>query len=186
MKSFIKVVAIVLVLVTFSSCFNKNKRNYQYMPNMYKSVGYETYQKVEFLPSGVEAGLPVENTISRGHMPYKFANTLEEKELAKVQASPLDSINAEANLAVGAELYTIYCAICHGNKGDGNGTLVSREKILGVPNYSDAGRNITVGSTHHTIYYGLNSMGSYANQLNDKERWQVAEYVIKLKQDLIK
>lgn len=186
MKSFIKVVAIVLVLVTFSSCFNKNERNYQYMPNMYKSVGYETYQKVEFLPSGVEAGLPVENTISRGHIPYKFANTLEEKELARVQASPLDSINAEENLAVGAELYTIYCAICHGNKGDGNGTLVSREKILGVPNYSDAGRNITVGSTHHTIYYGLNSMGSYANQLNDKERWQVAEYVIKLKQDLIK
>ncbi|MBU2997202.1 cytochrome c [Cellulophaga baltica] len=186
MKSFIKVIAIVLVLVTFSSCFNKNDRNYQYMPNMYKSVGYETYQKVEFLPSGVEAGLPVENTISRGHMPYKFANTLEDKELARVQASPLDSLKSEENLAVGAELYTIYCAICHGNKGDGNGTLVSREKILGVPNYSDAGRNITVGSTHHTIYYGLNSMGSYANQLNDKERWQVAEYVIKLKQDLIK
>tara|TARA_R110000868_G_scaffold104189_3_gene286632 strand:- start:2477 stop:3037 length:561 start_codon:yes stop_codon:yes gene_type:complete len=186
MKSFIKIVAIVLVLITFTSCFNKNSRNYEYMPNMYESVGYETYQKVDFLPSGVEAGLPVENTIARGHMPYKFANTLEDKELARVQASPLDSLDTENNLAVGAELYTIYCSICHGNKGNGKGGLVDREKILGVPSYDDIARNITVGSAHHTIYYGLNSMGSYANQLNDKERWQVAEYVVKLKQDLIK
>jgi mono/diheme cytochrome c family protein len=29
-------------------------------------------------------------------------------------------------------------------------------------------------------------MGSYANQLNHEERWQVAEYVMKLKQDLTK
>lgn len=186
MKSFIKIVAILLVLVTFSSCFNKNERNYQYMPNMYESVGYETYQKVDFLPSGVEANLPVEGTISRGHIPYEFSNGLEGKDLARLQASPLDSVRTIENLAVGAELYTIYCAVCHGNKGDGQGNLVKREKILGVPSYSDAGRNITIGSTYHTIYYGLNSMGSYANQLNHEERWQVAEYVMKLKQDLTK
>jgi hypothetical protein len=29
-------------------------------------------------------------------------------------------------------------------------------------------------------------MGSYANQLNETERWQVAEYVMKLKEDLTK
>jgi hypothetical protein len=64
--------------------------------------------------------------------------------------------------------------------------LVSREKILGVPSYADAARNISEGSTYHTIYYGLNSMGSYAGQLNIEERWKVSEYVIKLKQDLTK
>ncbi|MDX1333371.1 MAG: cytochrome c, partial [Robiginitalea sp.] len=101
-------------------------------------------------------------------------------------ASPLDSLNREENLAVGKELYDIYCAICHGTKGDGKGTLVQREKILGVPSYADPARNITAGDTYHVIYYGLNSMGSYANQLNHKERWQVAEYVMKLKEDLTK
>lgn len=186
MKSFIKIIVIALVLVTFSSCFDKNSPNYQYMPNMYTPVGYETYQKVDFLPSGMEAGTPVENTIPRGHVPYQFANGIEGKELARIQASPLDSLNTLDNIAVGAELYTIYCGICHGNKGDGNGYLVEREKILGVPSYADAGRGITVGSTYHTIYYGLNSMGSYANQLNEKERWQVSEYVMKLKEDLTK
>lgn len=29
-------------------------------------------------------------------------------------------------------------------------------------------------------------MGSYANQLNEKERWQVVEYVLQLKADLEK
>ena len=84
------------------------------------------------------------------------------------------------------ELYTVHCGICHGAKGAGQGILVKREKILGVPSYADPGRAITSGSTYHVIYYGKNSMGSYANQLNEKERWLVTDYVMKLKSDLNK
>lgn len=183
-------ISVVLVLVWFAaSCADKNRPNYQYMPNMYEPVGYETYQGVDsrLFPDGTSALLPAEGTISRGYMPYEFENTPEGKELARMDNSPLDSLNQEENLARGAELYAIYCAICHGVKGDGQGTLVKREKILGVPSYADAARNITVGSTYHTVYYGLNSMGSYASQFaNEKEMWQVSEYVMKLKEDLTK
>lgn len=175
-----------LVALVFVSCKHEDSRNYQYMPNMYVSVGYEAYSGVGFLPGGQEAMTPPAHTIKRGWMPYRFENTLEGKELARLQTSPLDSLQAEENLAVGQGLYTIYCAICHGDKGDGQGTLVKREKILGVPNYSDVARNISVGTAFHTIHYGLNSMGSYASQLNTKEAWQVSEYVMKLKQDLTK
>ena len=174
----------MLVMLVFASCQDTNKPNYQYMPNMYESVGYETYEQVEWLPEGTEAMTPVAHTISRGMVPYSFEDTPEGKEMARLAESPLDSLQSEANLAVGKELYDIYCAICHGAKGDGQGTLVKREKILGVPTYADPARNITVGSTYHVMYYGLNSMGSYANQLNHHERWQVAEYVMKLKEDL--
>jgi mono/diheme cytochrome c family protein len=189
MKQYLKIFFGFVMLVTATSCFNKNQPNYQYMPNMYESVGYETYQQVEngLFPMGTEAMLPAENTISRGWMPYEFDNTPEGKELARLQKSPLDSLESETNLAMGKELYDVYCAICHGPKGKGQGTLVKREKILGVPSYDDAARNITVGSTYHTMYYGLNSMGSYAAQMsNEKELWQVAEYVMKLKEDLTK
>ena len=64
--------------------------------------------------------------------------------------------------------------------------MVKREKILGIPSYADAGRAITEGSTYHVIYYGRNTMGSYANQLNEEERWQVTAFVMKLKEDLEK
>jgi mono/diheme cytochrome c family protein len=186
MKNTLRIGILFSAVLLVVSCADKNSRNYQYMPNMYFPVGYETYQQVDFLPKGSEAMQPADNTISRGWMPYEFANDLEGKDMARLQESPLDSLQAADNLAVGKQLYDIYCAICHGAKGDGQGTLVKREKILGVPNYTDAARNISVGSTYHTIYYGLNSMGSYAGQLNYKERWQVAEYVMKLKQDLTK
>lgn len=188
-KSFGKVLLGLSLVGLMTSCFNKNNPNYQYMPNMYESVGYETYEQVEngLFPQGTEAMLPADNTIPRGYMPYEFDNTLEGKELARLQPSPLDSLQSEANLAKGKELYDIYCAICHGAKGKGQGTLVKREKILGVPSYDDVARNITVGSTYHTMYYGLNSMGSYASQMdNEEELWQVAEYVMQLKADLTK
>jgi mono/diheme cytochrome c family protein len=174
------------VILGLASCKDGNQPNYQYMPNMYEPVGYETYQQVDWLPNGSEALTPAEHTISRGLVPYALENTPEGKEMSVLATSPLDSLQLEENLATGKELYDIYCAICHGSKGDGKGTLVQREKILGVPSYIDPARNITAGSTYHVIYYGLNSMGSYANQLNHEERWQVAEYVIKLKEDLTK
>ncbi|MCA0958142.1 cytochrome c [Muricauda ruestringensis] len=183
-------ISLALALVLFAaSCADKNSPNYQFMPNMYETVGYETYQGVDngLFPDGTEAMLPVEGTINRGYMPYEIENTPEGKEMARLNPSPLDSLNSEKNLARGKELYDIYCAICHGAKGDGQGNLVKREKILGVPSYADAARNITVGTTYHTIYYGLNSMGSYASQFaNEEEMWQVSEYVMKLKEDLTK
>lgn len=189
MKRLGKISVVLALVLLMASCFDKSSPNYQYMPNMYEPVGYETYQGVDngLFPQGTEALLPPENTISRGYMPYKFENTLEGKDLARLEPSPLDSLETETNLAKGKELYDIYCAICHGPKGKGQGTLVKREKILGVPSYDDVARNITVGSTYHTIYYGLNSMGSYAAQLaSEEEMWQVSEYVMKLKEDLTK
>lgn len=186
MNSFRKIGIVTFLMLAVVACQDDSKPNYQYMPNMYEPVGYETYEKVDFLPAGSEAMTPPANTINRGWLPYNFENTPEGKELARLNTSPLDSMAVEENLAVGGQLYTIYCAICHGDKGKGQGTLVKREKILGVPSYDDAARNITIGTTFHTIQYGLNSMGSYASQMNTEEMWQVSEYVMKLKEDITK
>ncbi|WP_233265992.1 cytochrome c [Formosa sp. L2A11] len=185
MKSLIKIFAIAVVLISAVSCKENGRPNYQYMPNMYQSVGYETYSETTAFRNGVEAQLPADGAIARGHMPFTIPNTLEGYEDAKLNLmNPLDSTLID--FSKGKELFDIYCGICHGTKGDGQGTLVKREKILGVPKYDDAGRNISVGSIYHTIYYGKNAMGSYKNQLLDEERWQVAAYVMKLKADLEK
>lgn len=186
MSSFKNIAILFALVLLVVSCQDERAPNYQYMPNMYQPVGYETYGEADFLPNESEALLPPANTVNRGWLPYDIANSPEGKELSRAQASPLDSLSMEVNLEKGSQLYTIYCAICHGNKGDGQGTLVKREKILGVPSYADPVRNITVGSTYYTIHYGLNSMGSYASQMNTEEMWQVSEYVMQLKQDLTK
>ena len=156
------------------------------MPNMYESIGYEAYQESDAFSNGIEAQLPAEGSIPRGDfMPYEIGDTNEGYDSAKASlVSPLDSSAVDYN--EGKILYDIYCGICHGTKGNGKGKLVEREKILGVPSYDDAGRAITAGSIYHVIYYGKNTMGSYANQLNENERWQVVAYVEKLKADLEK
>ena len=181
MKSLYKIVAVVGLSIMATSCFDKAKPNYQFFPNMYEAVSYETYSEHDVFKGGVEAQLPAKGSIKRGFVPYEIPNTPEGYALAKSSLkSPLDSLSL--NPEKGKELYNIYCAICHGEKGDGKGNLVVKEKFLGVPNYKD--REITEGSIFHVITYGLNSMGSHANQLSQEERWVVADYVLKLKAGL--
>lgn len=181
MKSLYKIVAVVGLSLMATSCFDKAKPNYQFFPNMYEAVSYETYSEHNVFKGGVEAQLPAKGSIKRGFVPYEIPNTPEGYALAKASLkSPLDSLSLNSDK--GKELYTIYCSICHGEKGDGKGNLVVKEKFLGVPNYKD--REITEGSVFHVITYGLNSMGSHANQLSQEERWQVTDYVLKLKAGL--
>ena len=150
---------------------------------MYEPVGYEAYGEYDVFPNKQEALVPPEGTIARGHSLYSYANTNDGYNSA-LKNLKTDLSSSEIDLKRGKELYEIYCGICHGNKGAGQGYLVKREKILGVPSYAD--RPITTGSIYHVIYYGKNSMGSYANLLNEEERWQVTAYVEALRKELLK
>ena len=183
MKNIVNIAVTILVILSVTSCFDKKKPNYRYMPNMYTSLAVETYSEHELLPNGQAALTPVKGTISRGWMPYEYENTLEGKALATKELKMPLAVNEE-NLTKGKELFNIYCAICHGNKGDGQGTLVKREKFLGIPSLADKGRNITEGDIYHVMMYGLNSMGSYASQTNEKERWQITMHALDLKSKL--
>ncbi|GGX13594.1 c-type cytochrome [Aquimarina muelleri] len=183
MKNTIKILAVAVVMICFVSCKKDSKPNYQYMPNMYEPVSYEAYGEYGVFPGGQEAMLPAKGSIPRGWMPYDYENSNVGYQKAKDTLKNPVRYTKE-NEEKGKELYNIYCAICHGEKGDGKGPLVKREKILGVPSYADIGRAITEGSIYHVMYYGINSMGSYASQTNEQERWQIVQYVEKLKADL--
>lgn len=185
MKNTVKISLFLALLIALSSCSNKRHRQVQYMADtdMYTSVPYDTYSENPVFKNGITAQKPVDGTVPRSEIPYAYPNSEAGYMAAK------DSLKApfpadEKSLKKGAHLYNIYCAICHGNTGDGQGQLVKNEKFLGVPNYKD--RQITEGSIYHVIMYGRNMMGSHASQLNEKERWQVVHYVEKLRADLIK
>ena len=180
MKTVINIVIAIVASAGMVSCFNEKKPNYQYFPNMYEPVGYDAYGEYGVFPNQQEAMLPAENTVPRGFTPYDYENTTEGLELAKAELKNPYEVN-EANLATGTQLYTMYCAVCHGDKGDGKGILATREKFLGIPSFADAGRNITPGGIFHVETYGLNAMGSYASQVNEMERWQIAMHVMNLK-----
>ncbi len=183
MRKLLNIAIVIVASVSLVSCFDNDSPNYQYFPNMYAPVGYETYGDYEVFPGSQEAMLPSEGSIPRGWMPYEYENSTAGLELAKVELkNPLPV--TEKNLEEGKALYNIYCAVCHGKTGDGQGVLVKREKFLGIPSYADNGRNITEGGIYHVQMFGLNSMGSHASQTNEKERWQITMHVLNLKASL--
>lgn len=182
MKTLYKIVALVGVSTLATSCFNKEKPNYQLFPNMYESVAYETYSESDAFKNGKEGQMPAQGSIPRGFEPEEYANTPEGLALAKANLkSPLDSLST-GDMDKAKGLFNIYCAICHGETGDGKGNLVKREKFLGVPNYAE--RELTEGGVYHVVTNGLNSMGSHKNQMSQTERWLVTAYVMKLKSEL--
>ena len=182
MKTIYKITILLGLSALVTSCHDNSKPNYQYMPNMYEPVSYNTYSESDAFKNGKEGQLPAEGSLNRGFEVYEYENTTAGYDLAKANLkSPLDTLSTE-DMDKAKGLYEIYCAICHGNGGNGQGKLVTQGKFLGVPSYKD--RVITTGSVFHVQTYGLNSMGSYANQLNAHERWLVATYVMKLKSEL--
>lgn len=150
---------------------------------MYESVGYKTYAESDAFNNGIEAQLPAEGSVARGWAPYDYPDTNDGYEAAKANLKSPLAITAE-HRAEGKELYGVYCAVCHGDKGNGQGILMTREKFLGIPSYAD--REITDGSIYHVLMYGKNAMGSHAGQVNATERWQIAQHVMYLRNELTK
>ena len=123
-----------------------------------------------------------------GHVPYYYADSEEERARATAEITTNPFPITEAGLTHGMELYTIYCGVCHGEKGDGAGYLVRDAN----PATGDAGgkypaapANFTLddfvnssnGRYYHGIMYGRNMMGPYADKLSYEERWQVIHYI---------
>lgn len=173
------------VVLMLSSCRDKRKPGWEYMPDMYRGPAVETYQPDYLMKDSLSALQPVEGTIPRNFMWYKhYPNTAEGYEEAKANLKiPASIPNDSVTLAEGAELFGIFCVHCHGAKGDGQGVLVQRGKFLGVPNYAD--RDINLGSIFYVITNGKGVMGSHASQVTPEERWKLARYVMKLRSDLL-
>ena len=128
------------------------------------------------------------STPINGHVPYYYGDTEEERARATAEILDNPFPITEAGLAKGMELYTFYCGICHGEKGDGAGFLVrdpnpATGDVGGK--YPAAPANFTLddfvnssnGRYYHGIMYGRNMMGSYADKLSFEERWQVIHYI---------
>jgi len=130
-----------------------------------------------------EAGI---NTISvpmNGSVPFYYDNTEEERTRAINEIIENPFPITEAGLAKGGELYNIFCGICHGGNGGGQGYLVSEENTNAA--YPAAPANLLLdehvnasnGRYYFAIMHGKNLMGAYKDKLNYEERWQVIHYI---------
>jgi len=180
-RIFIFLIPIFIMIVSCN--IDKETPGYTYMDDMYRSPAVKTYEPSIKNFRNSSALKPVEGTISRGYVPYDIPNTNEGYENSKLDVS-VPQYFSTLDPENGKELYVQFCSHCHGEKGDGNGILMQREKILGIPGYGrDRLPDITPGSIYHVIMHGKNNMGSHSSQLNYDERWKIIKYVLKLRED---
>jgi mono/diheme cytochrome c family protein len=176
--------SLAIVVLALSACGGKENPGWEYMPDMYRGPAINTYQAYDQFEDSLSARKPVEGTIPRGFMSYdKLPNTDEGYARSKTETKmPVDFPTDSVTLMEGGKLYGIYCGHCHGEKGDGNGILVQREKYLGVPAYNT--REINLGTIFHVVTYGKGVMGSHASQVTPEERWMIAQHVMELRKAL--
>ena len=154
------------------------------MPDMFYSRAYETYADHGNLSSkGIFFNnRPVAGTVHRGEeLPYHLPNDSTGYAQSASVMDPLPRVN-QTEMVEAERLFLINCAICHGAALDGNGplykggngpfaakpaNLVGDPKIVALPE----------GTLYHVMTYGKNLMGSYASQLDRKQRWMVAQYI---------
>lgn len=193
MKKLLIIAFLITGAVVVISC-NEVKRNPSnvYIPDMAYSRAYETYADHSNLKdSGINYNnMPVAGTIARGEeFPFPLlkdaAGDTTNYVAAKQVKSPVDSLS-KGEYTETERLYLINCGICHGAKLDGNGPLykggegpfpAKPRALVGDP----IAENMPEGQMFYSVMYGKNLMGSYASQLNRKQRWQIIRY-IKLKQ----
>ena len=201
--------AIAMLALMFSWCSpaGKNKTGHEYMPDMAHPVSYEAnvYSAYEYnhwdnertIARGATGvyytdataldavrGKNASNAISapvNGEAPFYYANNEDDRLRCEqeVVANPYPITNA--GLEKAKPLYDIYCGICHGEKGDGQGWLVSMPdtKYPAQPKNLIGDDMIAAGNGRYyfAMIYGKNVMGGYSDKLSFEERWQVMHYI---------
>lgn len=120
--------------------------------------------------------------VPNGHAPFYYTNSEEERLRCEAEMVQNPFPITKAGLDNAKSLYNVYCGICHGEKGDGNGALVATEKYPAQPKNLLSDEMIAAGNGRYYfgMIYGKNMMGAYAEKLSYEERWQVIHYIRQL------
>ena len=186
-KDIMVALTVVTLIMASASCYYpKSKPGWEYMPDMANAISTETYSENTAFPDSMGSRTPVKGTIPRGpHRPFHFSAATSGYDSAGLMLQMPAGMDA-ADAAMGKHNFDIYCAVCHGVKGRGDGSIVTanvKNQFPPPPSYfRDDILILPVGKMYHSVHYGKNLMGSYTKVLNPDEVWQVLYYVKSMQQ----
>ncbi len=77
----------------------------------------------------------------------------------------------------GQERYTIFCGVCHGASGGGNGVAGQYGLVAIASFHQDRLREMADGEIYNTITMGKNTMLGYGSKIPVADRWAIVAYV---------
>lgn len=157
-------VALVLLL-TLGGCEQK----------MADQPSYEPLEASDFFPDGQSARPLVVGTVARGELRENTA--LHEGKVGDQLVASIPIPVDEKLLRRGQERYNIYCSMCHGRTGYGNGMIVQRGYRRPPSFHVARMRNETDGHFFDVITNGFGSMPAYRPMIGAEDRWAIVAYV---------
>jgi mono/diheme cytochrome c family protein len=150
-----------------------------YAPDMTYSRAYDAYTANPNFADGQTSRSPIEGTVARGH---QLPDHLIEGDTNAYKTFTTNLRFNQGEMKEGERLFNIYCGICHGTALDGNGPLYASGKFAAMPaNFKDGKYlHMPVGQMFAALKYGKGMMGSYAGQLDAKQRWMIIAYIKKV------
>ena len=146
---------------------------------MYDQEKFEPLEATDFFGDRRSSRDLVEGTIPRGWL--RDNKHLHE---GKVNGNPAESypdeveIN-EASLLRGQQRYEIFCSMCHGQTGYGDGMVAQRGFKI-PPSYHAAefqAKNYKPGDLYNIVANGFGVMNGYADQIPVEDRWLIVAYL---------
>ncbi len=155
---------------------------------------YRPQAASEVFADGRAMRLPIEGTMARGHLQeddhyYRGYASAANSTGAERQVKFFDSLPPQvpltpALLKRGQERFNIYCAVCHGQDGYGNGAINARALERQEPKWvppadlnSDVVRGRPDGHLFNTITNGIRNMAGYGSQIPVQDRWAIVAYL---------
>ena len=150
-----------------------------------------------FFGDGLSSRQPIEGTVARGFLRSETAYYTGKKS-GTPTASPTpgtaqpgstqantypDDVNAfpfpvtKEIVLRGEERYNIFCSVCHGLTGNGDGMIVRRGFRRAASFNDDRLRQAPVGHFFDAMTNGWGAMPSYASQIAVQDRWAIIAYI---------
>ena len=136
---------------------------------------YDPYEPSDFFADGMSARPRIPGTVARGELVAdSFVVT------GRINGADGDGYPFPITATVmdrGQERFNIYCSVCHGRAGDGNGMIPSRGLRRPPSFHTEALRNAKTGHFFDVMTNGFGAMPSYAVQIPVEDRWAIIAYV---------
>jgi mono/diheme cytochrome c family protein len=166
----------ILVLGALVGCnAGHNQTNIELVQNMMDEPNIKSQ---DWVPQDGDKGqmrMPPDHTISRGHVPDDFAGDPGAADKAR---NPFAGQMSPEVLSVGRHYFEIYCSICHGHDGAGDGTVAVKMAVKPRDLVTADAKGYTDGRIYYAMTYGRGVMRPYASQIPDRDvRWKIVNYV---------
>lgn len=168
MRRFACVVAIALCACEAQG----NRTGWIVLPGMTYSVPYDSYSRNPV--TGPTLRLPPEGTVPYGATPFTYG--VDKHEAARAGAELTNPYTSREDLARGKDVFGVFCLVCHGPAGEGDGPIIPRfpnPASLTAPH----AKSLPDGQLYHIIYHGQGLMPGYAVQIRHEDRWRAVTYV---------